>query len=97
MPRVIITESAGRGLERCRSFLVDKSPQAAKRAGQAIEQRFAFLENDPGLGRPFLELPELRELVIEFGDSGYVALYHHDPAIDVVYVLAFRHQREAGY
>ena len=86
-----------RGLERCRRFLADKSPQAARRAGQAIEQRFANLEEDPDIGRPFPELPELRELVIEFGDSGYVVLYRHDPAIGSVYVLAIRHQKEAGY
>jgi len=42
-------------------------------------------------------MPELRELVIAFGDSGYVALYRHEAADDVVYVLAFRHQKEAGY
>lgn len=41
--------------------------------------------------------PELRELVIPFGDSGYVALYLHDTNDDTVYVLAFRHQHEAGY
>lgn len=49
------------------------------------------------MGRPLPELPELRELVITFGDSGYAALYHHEPADDRVYVLAFRHQKEAGY
>lgn len=49
------------------------------------------------MGRPFLELPVLRELVIRFGDSGYVALYRHEPADDAVYVLAVRHQKEAGY
>lgn len=49
------------------------------------------------MGRPFPEMPELRELIIAFGDSGYVALYHHEPADNVVYVLAFRHQKEAGY
>jgi hypothetical protein len=42
-------------------------------------------------------LPELRELVIPFGGSGYVALYRHEPADDAVYVLAFRHQKEAGF
>lgn len=42
-------------------------------------------------------MPELRELVIAFGDSGYVALYRHEPAVDAVYILAFRHQKEAGY
>ena len=86
-----------RGLERCRRFLADKSPQAAKRAGHAIAQRLANLEEDPDIGRPFPELPELRELVIEFGDSGYVVLYRYDPDMGSVYVLAFRHQKEAGY
>lgn len=49
------------------------------------------------MGRPSPEQPELRELVVSFGDSGYVALYHHDPDADAVYVLAVRHQKEAGY
>lgn len=51
----------------------------------------------PEIGRPSPEMPELREWVIAFGDSGYVALYRHEPAADAVYVLAFRHQKEAGY
>lgn len=67
--------------------------EAAKRAGQAIER----LETAPDIGRSCPEMPELRELVIAFGDSGYVALYRHEPADDAVYVLAFRHQKEAGY
>ena len=74
-----------------------KNPQASKRAGQAIERQFLLLETTPDMGRPFLELPELRELVIGFGDSGYVALYRFDLTADTVYVLAFRHQKEAGY
>lgn len=40
---------------------------------------------------------EFRELLIGFGDSGYVLLYRFEPQEDVVYVLAFRHQKEAGY
>ncbi len=66
------------------------------RAGQAIEHQFARLKNEPETGRPFDDLPELRELIIPFGDSGYVALYHFDVKSDTVYVLAFRHQKEAG-
>lgn len=97
MPRVIITEGAAQGLERCRLFLAEKNPQAAMRAGQAIERQFALLETEPKVGRPFDDLPELRELIIPFGDSGYVALYHHEVNADSVYVLAFRHQKEAGY
>ncbi len=97
MPRVIITEGAVQGLENCRLFLSEKNPQVAIRAGHAIEHQFALLETEPEIGRPFDDLPELRELIIPFGDSGYVALYRHEIEANAVYVLAFRHQKEAGY
>ena len=67
------------------------------RAGQAIERQLARLEKEPEIGRPFDDLPELRELVVPFGDAGYVALYRYEAKNDSVYVLAFRHQKEAGY
>lgn len=63
----------------------------------AIRTQFALVATNPGIGRPDDEDPELRELVIAFGASGYLALYRYEPADDTVYVLAFRHQREAGY
>lgn len=67
------------------------------RAGQAIQLQFSLLETEPWIGRPFGDLPELRELIIPFGDSGYVALYHFDVKADSIHVLALRHQKEAGY
>lgn len=97
MPRVIITQGAANGLERCRLFLAEKNPQAARRAGQAIERQFSLLETTPDIGRPLDDLPELRELIVAFGESGYVALYRHELESDTAYVLAFRHQKEAGY
>jgi len=97
MPRVVVTAGAAQGLERCRLFLVEKNPQAAMRAGLAIEHQFALLETEPEMGRPLDDLPELRELMIPFGDSGYVALYRNEVQSDSVYVLAFRHQKEAGF
>ncbi|WP_242675275.1 type II toxin-antitoxin system RelE/ParE family toxin [Phytopseudomonas dryadis] len=72
MPRLIITAGAMAGLQRCRQFLAEKSPQVARRAGQAIEQQIIRLENHPEIGRPLADLSELRELIIDFGDSGYV-------------------------
>ena len=97
MPQVIVTEGAVQGLARCQRFLAVKAPDAARRAGQAIERQFLLLETAPDIGRPFPDMPALRELAIAFGESGYVALYHHEPAADAVYILAFRHQKEAGY
>lgn len=97
MPRVIITQGAAVGLERCRLFLIGKNPLAARRAGQAIENQLMLLETAPDIGRPLEDFPDLRELVIAFGESGYVALYNHERETDAVYILAFRHQKEAGY
>ena len=97
MPRLIVTEGASVGLRRCRTFLAEKSPESAARAGRAIAQRLRLLEDEPGIGRPFDQDAEMRELIIPFGAAGYVALYRHDSAADAVYLLAFRHQREAGY
>jgi plasmid stabilization system protein ParE len=90
-------QGAAKGLERWRQFLVEKNPQAARRAGQAIERQFTLLETNPDIGRPLDDVPELRELVVAFGESGYVALYRHELDSDTLYVLAFRHQKEAGY
>ena len=97
MPRVIITEGAVAGLERCRLFLADKNPHAVLKAAQSIEQKLTILETDPKIGRPLNDFPELRELIIPFGDSGYVSLYHFDENNNLVYVLAFKHQKEGGY
>lgn len=85
------------GLAHCRAFLFAKAPEAAVRASQAIARQLLLLETNPDIGRPDPEFPELRELMITFGDSGYVALYRHEPTDETVYVLAFRHQKEAGY
>lgn len=97
MPRLIVTEGAARGIDRCRAFLLERNEQAAQRAGREIARHFRLLEQNPAIGRPFGGDFELRELVIGFGAAGYLALYRYDPAEDRVHVLAFRHQREAGY
>lgn len=97
MSRVIITEGASKGLERCRFFLAEKNPQASQRAAKAIEASLIALSNEPEMGRPLEDIPEFRELIIPFGDSGYVALYRFNKKTDTIHVLAFRHQKEVGY
>lgn len=97
MPRIIITAAARSGLERCRNFLTPKNPEAARRAAATIGRHLALIQTSPEAGRPLANNPAMRELLIPFGDAGYVALYVFDPAADAVVVLAFRHQKEAGY
>ena len=96
MPRLIVTEGAARGLEVCRTFLAEKNPAAARRAAEAILKQFDLLQSYPAMGRPLDDQPELRELLIPFGETGYVALYLYESDDDAVYILAFRHQKEAG-
>jgi plasmid stabilization system protein ParE len=77
-------------------FLVPKSNAAALRAVKAIKSGVKILATHPEIGRPVEGmLPPFRELIIDFGREGYVALYHYDGS--QVLILAVRHGREAGY
>ena len=71
------------------------------RVGALIERQFLLLESTPEIGRPLEQHPELRELLIGFGEAGYMALYHHVPGEKAVFVLAFCIRRkpatDAGY
>jgi len=96
MPQVRFAPAALRDLERLREFLRPKNPTAAKRAGETIIKAVQTLGQQPQIGRPVEDMPpEYREWPIDFGDSGYIALYRYEG--DLVTVLAVRHQREAGY
>lgn len=96
MPRLIWSPAALRDLQRLYRFLADKSPDAAGRAVKAIRDAMKIIAVQPGIGRPVDEMdPEYREWLIDFGDSGYVALYRLEG--DLAVILAVRHQREAGY
>ena len=97
MPQVIITENAVLGLEHCRRFLAEKDRSATIKAAQVIEKQFSRLETEPESGRPVENHLNLRELIISFGNTGYVALYHYSSDTDSVLILAFRHQKEIGY
>jgi plasmid stabilization system protein ParE len=54
-----------------------------------------FEGHSPQIGRPVKD--GKRELVIGRATRGYVALYRYVAAIDTVFVLAVRAQREDGF
>jgi plasmid stabilization system protein ParE len=96
MALLIWTPPATRDVHRLYQFLAPKNPDAARRAIKAIRQGVQVLAKQPGIGRPAEEMPiEYREWIIDFGDSGYVVLYRFEG--HAAYLLAVRHQREAGY
>lgn len=96
MPRLNWSPQALIDVQRLYRFLASKNIDAAKRAAKAIRQGVKVLGQQPGVGRPIEDMdPEYREWLIDFGDSGYVAMYRIEA--DDVMILAVRHQREAGY
>lgn len=96
MPSLNWSPHAIRDVQRLYRFLAAKNPVATRNAITAIRRTVQRLARQPEIGRPDNEEPGLRELVIEFGAAGYVALYRYDPGQAVI-ILSLRHQREAGY
>jgi plasmid stabilization system protein ParE len=92
---IVYSPNALANLERAFLFVAESDRSAAKESARAIREAVALLARHPFVGRPLQG--ELRELVISFGRTGYVALYRFVAARDEVRILAIRHQRELGY
>ena len=95
MAQVIYSENALENIERAFKFLSETDVYAAAAALGAIHSSISVLAAHPMIGRS-TDGP-LRELVISFGRTGYVALYRFRPERDEVRILAIRHQRELDY
>lgn len=95
MAQVVYAENALTNLERAFEFLFEHDPSAARNAAAAISEAVEMLARHPLIGR--VVEGELRELVISFGRTGYIALYRFLPVADEVRILAIRHQRELDY
>ena len=96
---VRFTEEAQADLLHLFDFLLEHDLQVALRARQTLEDSFKLLEQFPFTCRKAAHGaygPRLRELIISFGASGYVALFEIDNATTVT-VLALRHQREEDF
>ena len=98
--RVRFTEEAENDLVRLYEFVLarDQTDWAlAERALEAIRNAIRSLETMPySFRKATPNNPFLREMLIPFGASGYVALYEIDHKENVT-ILALRHQREDDY
>jgi plasmid stabilization system protein ParE len=92
---VVYSARALEHLERAFEFVAQNDPSTALDTATAIRSAVSALAAHPLIGRRVER--EVRELVISFGKSGYVAVYRFIPHLDLVRVLATRHQRELGY
>jgi plasmid stabilization system protein ParE len=94
---IVFADEAFDDLERIFDFNYERDPATASAHIDAVRSAVLILEAHPKIGRPTGAGSALRELVISQGESGYIALYEHAPAEDLIRIVAIRHQREAGY
>ncbi|MDO9197343.1 type II toxin-antitoxin system RelE/ParE family toxin [Rhodoferax sp.] len=101
--RVRLTREAAEDVERLFDFVLQRELQRndgdfelADKALQAIKDGIASLRTSPFTCRKAGQSPFLRELVIPFGRSGYVALFEIVDNANVV-IAAVRHQLEDDY
>ncbi len=95
MARIELAQGIGDDFERILDHLLDHEAADPNARVTEILRAIDVLEFNPQIGRPFPN--GLRELIIGRESHGYVALYRYVVAIDTVFVLAIRNQREAGY
>jgi len=95
MAQVVYSARSLEHIERAFQFLREKNPAAALDAVTAIQTAVDNLAAHPLIGRRIEG--ELRELVISYGQTGYIALYRFVVPQNEVRILAIRHQRELGF
>lgn len=95
--RIRYTNKARADIRRLYGFLLDQDFAAAEKAVEVIVRTINTLKEFPFLARKAPgEDAFLRELIIPFGATGYIALYEIENTTTVT-ILAIRHQREDDY
>lgn len=95
--QIRLTKGAQEDLEQLFDFLAKHDVQAAERALKAIEKAFELIKSMPfSCRRANSSSPFLRESIIPFGSSGYLALFEIEDD-EMITILAVRHQREDDY
>lgn len=102
--RVRLTRDAVLDLERLFDFIIERELarpsggdiRLADQALDSIRAGIATLRTSPFTCRKAGRSAFLRELIIPFGHSGYVALFEIEDAANVL-VVAVRHQLEDDY
>ena len=95
MAQVVYSARSLVHIERAFQLLRNQNPAAARDAVTAIQSAVDNLSAHPLIGRRIEG--EVRELVISYGQTGYIALYRFVVPQNEVRILASRHQRELGF
>ena len=95
MTRIELAPAVLDDFDRFFDHIAQLDPESVPEHIDTILEVLQILTLSPLIGRPVRG--GKRELVIGQASRGYVALYHYVAAIDTVFVLAVRSQREAGF
>jgi toxin ParE1/3/4 len=91
---ILLSPDAIEDVERVRAFLDHANPGAARRALALIWTAIERLQDFPALGMP-TEDPDIRQIVIRFGASGYIIRYAILHETSDVLITRVWHGREA--
>lgn len=91
--KLAVSQAASADLARLHAFLAEKNPAAARRVTTVLIAAIQSIEAFPKRGRP-TDTPNVRELVVPFGRSGYALRYAYSPERDEAVVLRIAHGRE---
>lgn len=95
--KVRYTAAAREDLRRLYSYQTLRDPKLARKARETIGRAMEMLKDFPFSCRKVSPSnPFLRELIIPFGKSGFVALFDIEDS-GTVTILAVRHQRQDDF
>lgn len=95
MVRIELAPGFAEDMDRIGDHLLRYEARQIETRLRDIIDAIEVLRANPLIGRPFGA--NLRELVIGRESRSYIALYQYVAAVDTVFVLSIRAQRESGY
>lgn len=95
MARIELAPQVAEDFDRILDHLVTHQVEKGDGRVDEIIAALDVLRQNPLIGRPVAD--GQRELIIGRDERGYLALYRYEYLMDMVFILAIRSQREAGY
>ena len=96
MPSVKYSAQAIADLQRLHDFLATQDKDVAKRAIAVIRDALKKIAVTPERFHPEEGRIYLREAIIDFGSSGYIARFRHLPNGDIL-IARIKHQKEDDF
>ena len=102
MPQIIFSDLFNQDLQRITDFMNDVAPDKTSDMILAILDFVEALQDLPEMGFPaqeagLSEFQHLRKLIIPFGRSAYLMLYHYDKTKDLIILLHIKHSKEKAF